>query len=65
MADQYQRGSDVDWQKAHNDELEHIIKKRDGQIASLRIVNGLLLALLVWVVFKYSQKTNLRELWPF
>ncbi len=65
MADPYQRGSDADWMQAANDELAHIIKKRDRQIALLRLIAILLFLVLGWVLFKYSQKANLRELWPF
>ncbi|MEW6303330.1 MAG: hypothetical protein AB1705_07665 [Verrucomicrobiota bacterium] len=64
MADQYQRGTDKDWQKAEVDELRFILKKRDGTIWRLRFYNAALLAVIAWVVFKFVKiGQSITDLW--
>jgi|GEM_PF-1577567 len=63
MKNDYQLGSDDDWLKYSNEELARLIKKRDRKIGLLRFLIFLLLLLLGWVVYKYSQKGALEELW--
>ncbi len=65
MPDPYQRGPDDEWLKHSNDELARMLKRRDWRIRWLRFLNLLLGLLLVWVLFKYSQKAPIEELWNF
>jgi len=61
--DSYQRGSDVEWLKHSNDELARLVKKRARQAGLWRAVAFLLVLLSGWVVYRYSQKAPVSELW--
>ena len=63
MADEYQRGSDADWLKHSNQELTRAVKRRDQTIALLKFCLTLLVVVLGWVVFRFSQHANIQELW--
>jgi hypothetical protein len=63
--DPYQRGDSVEWLKHSNEELASLVKQRSRQLRRIRSFAFLLLVVLAWVAFKYSQKHPLRELWPF
>ena len=65
MADEYQRGEDMEWLKHSNEELAKLVKKRASQNARLRLLCVLLLVALGWVVFKYQQKFPIESLWRF
>ena len=65
MKNDYQLGSDDDWLKHSNEELAQLIKKRDRRIVRLQLGIVVLLAVLGWVVYKFSQKAPLPELWHF
>jgi hypothetical protein len=64
MADEYQRGTDAQWLEHSNHELKQLVKKRDRTIALLKLGMILLLVALGWVVFRFSQRANIQELWP-
>lgn len=53
MADLYQRGSDQEWLKAENEELQFQVKRRDRHVNLLRMYNGILWLALIWVVVKF------------
>jgi len=63
--DPYQRGDSVEWLKHSNEELASLVKKRSRQLRLARSFGALLLLALVWVVFKYSQRHPVQELWKF
>lgn len=63
--DPYQRGDSIEWLKHSNEELASLLKKRSRQLQTARSLAALLLLVLAWVVFKYSQFHPLRELWKF
>ena len=63
--DDYQMGSDVEWLKHSNEELSKLLKKRQRQRSLWRFLCLLSFIALGWVVFKYSQKHPVKELWPF
>jgi len=65
MPDDYQIGSDVEWLKHSNEEMARLIKKRGRHILLLRFVLLLALAALGWVVWKFSAKAPVNELWKF
>jgi hypothetical protein len=65
MADEYQRGSENEWLKHSNDELAHLVKKRDRQLQRARSFSVLLLLALGWVLFRYRQQLPLESLWRF
>jgi hypothetical protein len=65
MKNDYQLGSDDEWLKHSNEELAQMIKKRDRRILRLQIGILVLLAALGWVIFKFSRKSPLPELWHF
>jgi hypothetical protein len=65
MKNEHQLGSDQDWLQYSNEELARIIKKRDRRIAFLRFLLLLLLIALGWVVYKFTQKGAIEELWKF
>lgn len=59
----YQLGSDEDWLKISNDELGKLVKKRNRQLSLWRTLAFLLMILLGWVVYKYSQVQAIPTLW--
>lgn len=65
MKNDYQLGSDGDWLKYSNEELARIIKQRDRKIGWLRFLNFLLIIALAWVVYQFTRKGSLEELWKF
>ncbi len=65
MKNDYQLGSDDDWLKHSNDELAQMVKKKDRKIQWLRLLSFLLFAGFAWVVYKFSQKGAIEELWRF
>ena len=65
MPDPYQQGSDEDWLHHSNDELARMVKNRDRQIRLLRLLSLVLLIGLGWVVYRYTQKIPIQELWKF
>jgi hypothetical protein len=65
MPDEYQRGSDAEWIKHSNQELEKQVKKLQRQRGRQRFVGFLLLILLGYVAFRYHQVAGIRNLWPF
>lgn len=65
MKKNYQLGSDDEWLKISNDELAHLVKRRDRQIALLRFLIVVLVLLVAWLVYKYAQKAPIPELWTW
>lgn len=65
MADPYQRGTDDQWLKQSNEELELAVKRRERTIWFLRFCIAVLLVALGWVVFCFSRHASLQELWSF
>jgi hypothetical protein len=63
MADDYQRGSDIEWLKHSNEELGRIAQKRARQAQRWQLIALLLLLVIGWLVYRYSQKAPVRELW--
>lgn len=63
MSDPYQSGSDIDWLRHTNDELNRTVRKRNGQLGRLRLYCFLLLLASGWVVYKYSKVRPLETLW--
>lgn len=63
MPDEYQRGSDVEWLKHSNEELARVAQKHARQARRWRAISLLLLLLVGWVVYRYSQKAPVRDLW--
>ena len=65
MKENYQIGSDVEWLKHSNEELARLARKRQRAAACWRFFSFLLLVALGWVVWKYTRKHPLAELWAF
>lgn len=63
MPDDYQRGSDIEWLKHSNDELSRLSQKLGRQAARWRAFAFILLLAGGWVVYRYSLKAPLEELW--
>ena len=65
MSDPYQLGSDLEWTKHANDELQREVKKKNRQLARLRLLCFLLLLASGWVIYRYSQVQPVEQLWDF
>jgi hypothetical protein len=65
MADEYQRGTDKQWLEHSNQELARLVKKRERAIGLLKFCLIVLLALLGWVIFKFTRLASIQELWSF
>jgi hypothetical protein len=65
MHEDRQKGSDAEWLQHSNDELARMVRARNRRIRWLRFVNFLLLLALAWLVYKFSRKAPLEELWRF
>jgi hypothetical protein len=63
MPQDYQRGSDIEWLKHSNDELARLAQKRARQAQRWQMIALLLLLVIGWVVYRYTQKAPVRELW--
>jgi hypothetical protein len=65
MTDPYQRGEDTEWLKHSNEELSRLLKKEQRRATLFRSLSVLLLALLAWVVYKFTRLAPLEALWRF
>ena len=65
MSDPYQLGSDVEWIKHSNDELQREVKRRNRQLGRLRFICFLLLLISGWVIYRYVQENPVERLWDF
>ncbi len=58
----YRIGSELDWLKHANEELTQELKKRERQVNRWRSLSFLLVVLLAYVVYQFSQHQPLRQL---
>lgn len=65
MADEYQRGADVDWLKHSNEELSKQVKGLKRSNGGLKFLVLLLGLALGYVAFRYHEAEGIRTLWPF
>jgi hypothetical protein len=63
MSDPYQLGSDLEWAKHTNEELTHLVKKRNAELNRLRFFCLVLILALGWVIYRFSRTRPLEELW--
>ncbi len=65
MPDPYQLGSDDEWLKHSNEELARMLRQKNRQIVRWKCLSLLFLIALGWVVFKFSKRGPIEELWKF
>jgi hypothetical protein len=65
MADEYQFGSDQEWLVHSNKELADTLKKRNRQIARLRLLLTIMIVALGFVAWRFHQRIGITELWNF